>query len=546
MIPNSRWSCQTKPQEFSINKILPKPDTRYSSVFDIKTGGVELSGSNGSLNSRYWIVYQQSGSVLIRGANDANTWDDPVTLFTESNTIVDISLSFDNLGRPVVFYQKGTELVLWFYDSQIGGISFKTITTDGRCPIVNFDYINETSNPDSDIMMYYVRNDVAYMRLQRDRFDVEYNTGVNYPELYLENSGMTTDNRFQVNYSFRDMRDGSLLHRKCLESDTYILRQMQNNNFTLGFTIALAPSDCELRKLTKDYGTGWNGRFCVADHSGNHDTGGHAHEERLFTLDFVFLDDTPDSDIIISVHRTGFYTGFYLTQQVSNFRFTNGNYILRFTQDAPLFSQPMKRIELIKDSVTIIDQVVPDLESPYGQTVSSVRNRLRFGACTESNGNSYTIYKNLFPAVFTDIYTIVNGTRTDWFKQFSDQFIQSTPSGNPLLLRKKGDDSTYVFGTDTDTGAIYITKPVRIYLENDVVDGWLYRVDPAWYAGSPATSRYGTWYLDGVMSTVQGITYLITPENEGKELFYRDHIENQYGYIETDSDTVIIASGLTG
>ena len=545
MIPDSKWSCITKPKLFNV-KELPLPSEVYSTVYDIKIGALELYQANNSLNDRYWIVYQSGSNVLIRGAIDSDTWSAPQVLFTEVSPILDISLSFDSVGKPLVFYQRGNELVLWFYDSQIGSNTIKTIASNGITPIINFDYINNTSDQNSDVLMFYVVNDVAYMRLQRDRFDIEYPTGVNYPELRLEKSGINLDNRFQVNYSFRDMRDGSLLHRKCLESDTYILRQMQNNNFTLGFTIALAPSDCELRKLTKDYGTGWNGRFCVADHSGNHDTGGHAHEERLFTLDFVFLDDTPDSDIIISVHRTGFYTGFYLTQQVSNFRFTNGNYILRFTQDAPLFSQPMKRIELIKDSVTIIDQVVPDLESPYGQTVSSVRNRLRFGACTESNGNSYTIYKNLFPAVFTNIYTIVNSTRIDWFKQFSDQFIQSTPSGNPLLLRKKGDDSTYVFGTDTDTGAIYITKPVRIYLENDVVDGWLYRVDPAWYAGSPATSRYGTWYLDGVMSTVQGITYLITPENEGKELFYRDHIENQYGYIETDSDTVIIASGLTG
>lgn len=451
MIPNSRWSCQTKPQEFSINKILPKPDTRYSSVFDIKTGGVELSESNGSLNSRYWMVYQQGSNVLIRGANDVNTWDDPVILFTESNAIVDISLSFDNLGRPVVFYQKGTELVLWFYDSQIGDISFKTITTDGHSPIVNFDYINETSNPESDIMMYYVRNDVAYMRLQRDRFDVEYNTGVNYPELRLENSGMTSDNRFQVTYSFRDMRDGSLLHRKCLESDTYVMQQLLGKNLEVGFTIALAPSDCELKKLYDDYGMGANGEFCIVSHSGDHQATVHPNEEHLFALEFMYedIDDLTNSGVTILLRRTAFAEGYYLTTLLPTFRFTSGVYKLLFEQAPPEDNHDRKRIRLIKDGITIIDSTVPDLPSDVGNGAAS-RNRLRFGANVEYNTVSQTQYKNLFPAVFTDIYTIADGTRTDWFKGYSDNYTDSTPTGNPLTLRKNG-DSSYIFSGGAGT-----------------------------------------------------------------------------------------------
>jgi hypothetical protein len=178
--------------------------------------------------------------------------------------------------------------------------------------------------------------------------------------------------------------------------------------------------------------------------SGNHYTAGHPYEERLFTLEFEFVDNTENSDIIIVLHRTGFDGGYYLTKQINNFRFTNGEYILRFTQASPVESEPMKRIELIKDSITIIDEVVADLPSPFGQTVSSLRNRLRLGASTEENTDSLTLYKNLFPAVYTNIYTIVNSTRTDWFKAFSDQYIQSTPSGNPLTLRKNGETS-YVF-----------------------------------------------------------------------------------------------------
>lgn len=208
MIPNNTWSSITRPQQFAIAN-LPKPDTRYSGVFDIKTGGVELSVSNGSINTRYWMVYQTGSDVVIRGAIDSSTWSEPTMLFSESSPILDISLSFDNLGRPVVFYQKGTQLILWFYDSQLGSLTFKTISVNGHSPIVNFDYINDTSDINSDIMMYYVVDNTAYMRLQRDRFDIEYPTGIHKPNLKLLKSGMTTDNRFQVTYSYRDLRGGT-------------------------------------------------------------------------------------------------------------------------------------------------------------------------------------------------------------------------------------------------------------------------------------------------------------------------------------------------
>lgn len=450
MIPDSKWSCITKPKLFNV-KELPLPSEVYSTVYDIKIGALELYQANNSLNDRYWIVYQSGNDVLIRGAVDSDTWSAPQVLFTETSPILDISLSFDSVGKPLVFYKRGTELVLWFYDSQIGSNTIKTITTNGITPIINFDYINNTSDQNSDVLMFYVVNDVAYMRLQRDRFDIEYPTGVNYPDLRLEKSGINVDNRFQVNYSFRDMRDGSLLHRKCLETDTYVMNQLLDNDLEVGFTIALAPTDCELKNLYETYGMGWNGEFCVVSHSGNHQITGHPNEEHLFTLEFMYEDinDISNSGIIILLRRTAFTDGYYLTTLLPTFRFTSGNYRLLFEQAPFENDHEQKRIRLIRDGVTIIDSTVPDLPSVVGNGSAS-RNRLRFGANVEYNTVSQTQYKNLFPAVFTDIYTIADGTRTDWFKGYSDNYTDSTPTGNPLTLRKNG-DSSYIFSGGAGT-----------------------------------------------------------------------------------------------
>lgn len=443
MIPTGNWSCESKPKKFRAYP-KPLPEQRYGSVYDVKIGPVNLSESNGRLDSRYWLAYQLDDKVFVRGAIDSSTWNEPQDLFTETSMIVALSLSFDNLGRPVVFYKKDNGLFLWFYDSQLGGVTVKSISPKGITPLIDFDMKDDTSSTASDIMMYYVKDDTIYQRLQRDRFDIEYNTGVSLPHLYLTGIGNTEDNRFQVSYKFRDLRDGSMLTKKCLETDSPIMTQLLDNNLEVGFTIAKAPSICELRKLYSTYGIGWQGRFCVVSHAGNHYNTGHPNEEHLFTLEFMYDDINNDSSVIyVILRRTAFALGEYLTATLPNTTFSKGDFKLVFEQSPAVLGVKKKRIRLIKDDVTLIDQVVNDESSVVGNGSPS-RNKLRFGASVELNTAADTTYKFLFPAVFTDIYTVVNGTRTDWPKTFSDKVTESIPSGNTLRLRRPL-DTTYNF-----------------------------------------------------------------------------------------------------
>jgi hypothetical protein len=553
MIPDNQWSCITKPQLF-VDRVLDRPTARFSGVFDIKPGPIRLSQSGGSLNDLMWMVSYESGNVLLRHALDANTWSAPVTLFAEPAGIQDISVSFDGLGRPLVFYARGTELVLWYYDSLVGDVVFRVIEADGITPIINYDMVEDTSDPAADVMLYYVRDDAIFTRLQRDRFDIEYATGVQFPGLRLERSGMTKDNRFQVVYTFRDLRDGALMHRKSLETESLIMRQLKGHALEVGFRIALAPSHCELRALTKRYGTNWNGFYTIVDHSGTHVPAGATFEEHLFTLQFMFVDvdDDTNQDIIVRLSRTSFDGGDYFVFQTDAITFNSGNYVLRFTQAAPDNGVDMKRIELIKNGVTIIDRTEVDGESPYGDALPSVRNRLRFGAACEMNvsgstagGSDVTVYKHLFPAVFTNIYTIADGIRTDWPKAYSDQFTQSAPAGNPLTLYRDGDDS-YIFkggsgAVDIAGVAPYVIAMPFITQTNELV--LTYRLDPGWFGGDIPMIKTSRWRVNGVDSPVQGLEFVVGTDYPGDSIDCVVTASNQAGTLDITTNNIIVNFG---
>jgi hypothetical protein len=129
-------------------------------------------------------------------------WDTSVDLFTEESEIKEIALTFDQLGRPLVFYRIGNDqLYLYWFNAKTSQNESKYIGV-GKNPVAGFDIVDDTSDASSDAMLFYVRNDTAFMRIQREDYDVEYNTGVTLPELRLSSSGMRVDNRFQVIYGY--------------------------------------------------------------------------------------------------------------------------------------------------------------------------------------------------------------------------------------------------------------------------------------------------------------------------------------------------------
>ena len=202
MIPNSpEWSAINTVSDYpELDLVKPSP-LFIDSEYDVSLGPINLNDSQGRLDGRYWFIYQNSDTnqILVCGAED-NQWGEPIELFNESGTVWEISLTFDQLGRPLVFYRISADtLKLYWYNPVLEQTELKALA-QGIDPNAGFDAPQDTGQSYSDAMLFYVRDDIIYMRIQRDRFETEYVTPSIGDNVELRSSGMRVDNRYQVVY----------------------------------------------------------------------------------------------------------------------------------------------------------------------------------------------------------------------------------------------------------------------------------------------------------------------------------------------------------
>lgn len=197
------WSSiETLDPYIKPDELLPSIDKDL--MQSISIGPVNLNDSKNSLDSRYWLVSYTDGTVYIQGSINSE-WGSATELFLEPLIIEQISLTFDQLGRPLVFYRVGeSDLKLFWYNPVIGANEISLVAT-GIEPNAGFDVPVDTGASYSDALLFYVREDKIFMRVQRDRFAIEYSTPVNGVDIIaegvkIEHVGARIDNRFQVSY----------------------------------------------------------------------------------------------------------------------------------------------------------------------------------------------------------------------------------------------------------------------------------------------------------------------------------------------------------
>lgn len=203
-IPNNpQWSSLNEKDKY-VEVLGPKPDPIFGMYkYDISPGPAVIGVSSGRLNSKYWMVNAIGSSVYIR-SEEGGSWGGALNLFTDNASIASLSLTFDQQGRPVVFFRVGlAELRIYWFNPETSSDEIKVIST-GYGQKASFDVIEDSGAGYSDILLFYIRDNIAYMRVQRDKFQVEYVMPAAGPEIKLISSGMRVDNRYQVVYQYHD------------------------------------------------------------------------------------------------------------------------------------------------------------------------------------------------------------------------------------------------------------------------------------------------------------------------------------------------------
>ncbi|AXY57260.1 hypothetical protein CDG60_12205 [Acinetobacter chinensis] len=160
------------------------PD-RVNDLIDYEWGGQDIADTSKGLKVKVWSSAYQGGVISI---TDGQISHDLLTVAD----VTQISFAFNRNMRPFVTYVAAGVGWLWWYDTTV--LSY--ITTElgnAVSPQLALDDLREHQSSNSDIILAYIRDDVLYMRQQRDRFQIEYELG---HAKELVQIGMTKNYRF--------------------------------------------------------------------------------------------------------------------------------------------------------------------------------------------------------------------------------------------------------------------------------------------------------------------------------------------------------------
>ena len=158
-------------------------------------GGVDIENTSEGLFSYKWLgnYYPSSGEFIVYRSDKPNN---KTKLFTIKD-ILSVDFCFDQNMRPFISFEKNYESFYWHFNpetSKYDEVRLKNATRFPRC-ILYRD--NEYSIPDSDILIAYLRENVIYTRVQRERFLQERTLWeFNKQKYMLWKIGLGKDSRF--------------------------------------------------------------------------------------------------------------------------------------------------------------------------------------------------------------------------------------------------------------------------------------------------------------------------------------------------------------
>lgn len=200
-MPNNSLSSIAKFAPF----LPPRTGTRFSSTagkYDIHYGGIAIGDASQGLSYQTWTCFSDGINIWLEAPNTL-----PFIQLANVNASW-VALAFDQNARPFIAYSTsaGNASYYW-YDTTIPG--YRTSSLTGIVPRVfaALDDIRPALSSSSDILLAYVRSGQLYMRVQRDRFGIEYNLGA--APATLVQIGMNKLFRFQ--FAFQNVQGNSVL-----------------------------------------------------------------------------------------------------------------------------------------------------------------------------------------------------------------------------------------------------------------------------------------------------------------------------------------------
>ena len=183
MLPNNQLSSITNKANFLV------PNT--SPLLDYEWGGVALNDSLQGLQVQIWSCYYENGLIKVKPSSG-----EAINVLVIAD-VTELSFAFDQNMRVNITYVSGGIAYLYWYNSLIGETVTTTLGASVKNPRMSLDDARANQTGTSDIVLAYVKDNVLCMRVQRDRYLVEYVLTTLEKSPRLKQIGMTDAFRFQ-------------------------------------------------------------------------------------------------------------------------------------------------------------------------------------------------------------------------------------------------------------------------------------------------------------------------------------------------------------
>lgn len=179
-----------------IGVLLPPDDMPKRPTIDYELGGVGLQDPSQGLTFQAWRCWydREKSAVMVEAPNT------PPTQIFEEDRLIWLSFCFDqNMRWSAVYTLQDGESYLRWYDSLAGDYAITPLDEGVITPFLTLDDKRSIMLGTSDIILAYIQNEIVYVRVQRERFQVPHVWQEDIPKDWvIRNFGMSNKLRLQM------------------------------------------------------------------------------------------------------------------------------------------------------------------------------------------------------------------------------------------------------------------------------------------------------------------------------------------------------------
>lgn len=160
--------------------------TRVDELIDYEWGGIDLYDASQGLQVKIWTCFYEAGVIKVKA-------DQVVRELITVADVTALSFAFDLNMRPVVTYVVNNEVFLWWYDTLVAQHVTTSFGSSYITPQLSLDDHRSIYSANADVIFAYIKAEQLCIRLQRDRYQIEYELGAGQVLIQI---GMMANNRF--------------------------------------------------------------------------------------------------------------------------------------------------------------------------------------------------------------------------------------------------------------------------------------------------------------------------------------------------------------